>query len=188
MLTFPRLRLYVKDREGTEVPIAFHDGMSGFEFLKEAKKGHTVMVAQAKGHLFMDLSFGLRAEEKDLERVRFVEVGGKKLNEAGKMLAKEREKDEWKCDGCGKVKDKNVDFALSRCGGCKFVRYCNRVSGVLSRSRGLVLTLSCKKCQAQHWSKEHKEACKALREARWFAEKKWLNMGKENKLTPLQEE
>ena len=58
-----RLRLFVRDKLGTTVPIAFHTEGRGTELVSEVQTGHTVAVLYALQHGFLDFTTGIRLED-----------------------------------------------------------------------------------------------------------------------------
>jgi hypothetical protein len=60
---FMRIRLWVQDRQGVEVPISFYTDDRGYDLPAESiKKGNTIAVLYAEQHPFLDLSVGIRVE------------------------------------------------------------------------------------------------------------------------------
>jgi len=68
--SFVRLRLNVRDKSGTMVPIAFHTDGRGTEFEDKVQPGHTVTILYALQHGFLDLSTGIRLEDYSAIKVK----------------------------------------------------------------------------------------------------------------------
>ncbi|RYP41927.1 hypothetical protein DL767_000664 [Monosporascus sp. MG133] len=63
---FLRVRLIVRDKAGTTVPVAFHTEDRGTGFApSQLRPGHTVAILYAEQHDFLDLTTGIRQEEYD---------------------------------------------------------------------------------------------------------------------------
>ncbi|RYP61730.1 hypothetical protein DL770_009731 [Monosporascus sp. CRB-9-2] len=63
---FIRVRLIVKDKAGTMVPVAFHTDDRGTEFApSQLRPGYTVAILYAQQHDFLDLTTGIRQEQCD---------------------------------------------------------------------------------------------------------------------------
>lgn len=68
--TFMRLRLIVRDRDGTQFQIAVHTDDRGSEYpTNMLVPGHTVAILYAHQHGFLDFTTGIRQEEKQTLRV-----------------------------------------------------------------------------------------------------------------------
>ena len=69
---FARLRIVVRDKSGTMVPIAFYDDGRGTEFLGKVRPGFTVAILYAIQHGFLDLTTGIRLEDCSSIEVNFL--------------------------------------------------------------------------------------------------------------------
>ncbi|KAL7625887.1 hypothetical protein AAE478_005111 [Parahypoxylon ruwenzoriense] len=77
-----RLRLYVRDKTGNTVQIAFHTDARGEEVpLSLVESGNTVAILYAQQHSFMDFTTGIRLEDmptfKDCQTTGWREKGHK---------------------------------------------------------------------------------------------------------------
>lgn len=121
--TFIRLRLQVKDKDGREVPIAFHlepddTGLDPSDF----RRGHTVAILYPHQHGFLDFSVGIRQEE-----IKCVQVVPLSLSDlfalSDKVQHHNRPVDgKHECHACGARKE-----SLMKCGKCSLFRYCDKV-------------------------------------------------------------
>jgi hypothetical protein len=59
---FIRLRLWVKDRAGKEIPLAFYIEDERCLDLNQFQKGRTVAILYAEQHPFLDMTVGIRQE------------------------------------------------------------------------------------------------------------------------------
>lgn len=67
---FTRVRLTVRDKAGTTVPVAFYTDGRGNEFApSQLQPGNTVAILYAHCHAFLDFTVGIRQEEYNLIKV-----------------------------------------------------------------------------------------------------------------------
>ena len=60
---FIRVKLLVRDRSGSRVPVTFYTDGRGSEFAPQLQQGHTIAIMYALQHGFLDMSVGIRLEE-----------------------------------------------------------------------------------------------------------------------------
>lgn len=121
--------LHVRDKNGVNILMAFHDHQCGKIFAKACKPGRTVAVLDTDLHLFLDLQFGLRIEEHHVKesKVKVLPFGLKALLQANDIAVKAGGKD-GNCWQCGKAGGK-----LKKCSQCG-TPYCKKVGFCGERS------------------------------------------------------
>ncbi|KAH7930444.1 hypothetical protein BV22DRAFT_1000801 [Leucogyrophana mollusca] len=147
---FVRLRLDVKDKKGTLIPVAFHTDDRGRAFAQGCVPGHTLVVLYAQQHDFFDGTTGIRIEEDAF--VKVLPYTMEQILGASSFLFSEGRGG--RCEYCGK-EAKDVTDTLKRCARCKQASYCGKT------------------CQQSDWGKSHKETCRILKQLEWFTEKNW---------------
>ncbi|KAI8710891.1 MYND-type zinc finger protein samB [Fusarium sp. LHS14.1] len=138
-----RLRLVVKDRHDQKIPVAFYTSDVGHELApSKLMTGYTVVILYAETHGFLDLSYGIRHENKDVLKIFPVSLEellllSDKVQTHATIVNGMRT-----CQGC----DKKA-ASLKKCAKCGFFWYCN------------------KSCQTVGWNGNgHKADCKLLRD------------------------
>jgi len=149
-MEFLRLRLEVKDKDGSVLPVNFHTDDRGAAFTHLCKKGHTVVILYGQQHNFVDMTVGIRLEQNEV--VKVLPYSLQQLLEANDLLFEEARRD--KCGYCG-TKEKETKDGLKQCGLCKEFVYCG------------------KECQTKAWIQGHKLVCKVVRALQWFVVKDW---------------
>lgn len=68
---FMRIRLWVQDKAGVEIPVSFYTEGRGYDIpAGSVKKGNTVAILYAEQHPFLDLSVGIRVEDVSSVKVK----------------------------------------------------------------------------------------------------------------------
>ncbi|KAI5857464.1 hypothetical protein GGS23DRAFT_616638 [Durotheca rogersii] len=138
-----RLRVYVRDRAGRTIQIAFHTEDRGETVPPPlVQRGNTVAIFYAQQHAFMDSSLGIRQEE--LSNIKIFPYKHEDILQlSDRVQAYSGTQDGMRvCHGC----DAKRETAL-RCVSCGYFWYCNQ------------------DCQATSWQeKGHKRDCEMLRD------------------------
>ncbi|KAI1302032.1 hypothetical protein F5Y03DRAFT_362542 [Xylaria venustula] len=138
-----RLRMVVKDVDGTTIPLYFHTDGRGSELAPaQVQKGYTVAILDAEYHQFMSSEVGIRHEDPRMIKVFPLPLHKLlALNDRFQQFSTEANGVRM-CHGCGKKA-----ASLQRCGKCSSFWYCDRA------------------CQVAGWNeKGHKADCKLLKD------------------------
>jgi hypothetical protein len=155
-----RPEIRCKDADGKEFKVAgYFDGLGSRNTWFDAhvapaiKPGCVLAIRYAESKYFLDMTIGIRLEDKHTKYVRALPCTLKQLLDAADFIFARKSEAPAACwAGCGRCEGDEAAAAdgdaaavkLSRCARCKMARYCSRA------------------CQTKDWASKHKEHCKLV--------------------------